>query len=198
MQCLVQFICMICTYIYRYIYIKWHPKTAFLFATHAVILTLPHFTCFNVNLYFSVFPFLFTLSFPFSFFIKRVLEDERSSFSLFFFLLKALSKVLCVDSLRYLRERLALQHLLPAVPSRCAIVREDPEDSGPSYPRSLRYLGYRVADRFSASRQSRISITSGTPRCMNSFRFRMHSCAFCLPYCLVRTGDGIVVAPSPL
>lgn len=65
-------------------------------------------------------------SFSFSFFIKRVVEDERSSFS-FFFLSKALFKVLCVDSLRYLQERLALQHLLPAVPSRCAIVHEDPK-----------------------------------------------------------------------
>lgn len=119
--------------------------------------------------------FCLSLSFyaPFSFFfpfIKRVLEDERSSlFFLFFFSLKALSKVLCVDSLRYLQERLALQHLLPAVPSRCAIMREEPEDSGASYPKSpsgisssrppfgLATIAYQHA--------------SGTPRCMNSFDF---------------------------
>jgi len=114
-------------YVYIDIYIKWHPKTAFLFATHAVILTLPHFTCFNVILYFSVFPFLFTLSFPFHFHYQTYSRRRKVS-SLSFLFSKALSKVLCVDSLRYLQERLALQHLLPAVPSRYAIVREDPEE----------------------------------------------------------------------
>lgn len=156
---------MICTYIYRYIYIKWHPKTAFLFATHAVILTLPHFTCFNVILYFYVFPFLFTLSFPFSFFIKRVFSKTKGLRLSLFFFSKALSKVLCVDSLRYLQERLALQHLLPAVPSRCTTMRED---SGASYSRSL---GYRVAGPPFGLATIAHQHASGTPRCMNSFDF---------------------------
>lgn len=83
MQCLVQFICMICTYIYIDIYIKWHPKTAFLFATHAVILTLPHFTCFDVTLYVYILFFLRSL-FLVSFSIKRVFEGKK--FLFFFFL----------------------------------------------------------------------------------------------------------------
>lgn len=125
MQCLVQFICMICTYIYRYIY-KVASKNGFLICnacSHSHSPTLHLFQ--RYSLFFSVFPFLFMLSFSFSFFIKRVSRRRKvSAFS--FFLSKALFKVLCVDSLRYLQERLALQHLLPAVPSRCAIVREDP------------------------------------------------------------------------
>lgn len=83
MQCLVQFICMICTYIYIDIYIKWHPKTAFLFATHAVILTLPHFTFVSTLLSMYIYYFLFTFSFFFvSVSIKRVFEDKR--FLIFF------------------------------------------------------------------------------------------------------------------
>lgn len=62
------------TYIYIDIYIKWHPKTAFLFATHAVILTLPHFTCSDVTLYVYILFFLRSL-FLLSFSIKRVFED---------------------------------------------------------------------------------------------------------------------------
>lgn len=170
MQCLVQFICMICTYIYRYIY-KVASKNGFLICnacSHSHSPTLHLFQRYSLFLCLSLsFNALFSF---YSFIIKRVLEDERSSLS-FFYLSKALSKVLCVNSLRYLQERLALQHLLPAVPSRCVIVREDPEDSGASYPEIATMYG------ISSGRPPRGLATiayqhaSGTPRCMNSFHF---------------------------
>lgn len=107
-----------------------------------------------VSILFSIFmsfPFFLRSLFLFLSLLNAFSKTKGLRLSLFFFS-KALSKVLCVDSLRYLQERLALQHLLPAVPSRCTTMRED---SGASYSRSL---GYRVADHLSASRQSRISM----------------------------------------
>lgn len=124
MQCLVQFICMICTYIYRYIY-KVASKNGFLICNAC---NHSHSPTLHLFQRYSVIFFCFSLSFYalFSFFFHyQTRSRRRKVFAFFFFFRKTLSKVLCVDSLRYLQERLALQHLLPAVPSRYAIVRED-------------------------------------------------------------------------
>lgn len=188
---------MICTYIYRYIY-KVASKNGFLICnacSHSHSPTLHLFQRYSLFFCFSLsFHALFSF---YSFIIKRVLEDERSSLS-FFNLSKALSKVLCVNSLRYLQERLALQHLLPAVPSRCVIVREDPEDSGASYPEIATMYGDIEWPTASWPRDNRVSACVWHSSLHELISFRMHSYAFCLPYCLVRTGYGIVVAPSPL
>lgn len=115
---------MICTYIYRYIYIyKVASKNGFLICnacshSHSPTLHLSQ----RYSLF--VFPFLFTL--PFSFFFLYQTRTRRRkvfAFSLSFFFLfqKALSKVLCVDSLRYLQRASSAT----APPTCCAIAMRD-------------------------------------------------------------------------
>jgi len=58
---------------------------------------------------------LFPVFFLFSLRIERAPRKTEGHRSLS---KDSFSKVLCIDSLRYLQERLALQHLLPAMPSR--------------------------------------------------------------------------------
>lgn len=140
----------------------------------------------------SVFPFLFFSRslFPFSFSVQRGIRKTEGHCSL----LKAL--FFQVDSLRYLQERLALQHLLPAMPSRSrdhARMR----DSIERIP-DIADLGYRLESVNSPPRDNHVSACIWHSSLHELTRFRLHSCAFCLPYCLVRTGYGIVVAPSPL
>lgn len=101
-------------YIYRYIY-KVASKNGFLILQRMQSFSLSHTSRFNDTLYFPAFPFLFTLPSP---------CPNRSAVSIFDPLLTGFpfSKVSRVNSLRYLRECLALLHFLPAVPGRCAIV----------------------------------------------------------------------------
>lgn len=147
-------------YIYRYIY-KVASKNGFLICnacSHSHSPTLHVSTLLSI---FQSFPFIKTLSFLLLFSLLNAFFEHKVP-------LMALSKVLRVDSLRYLQERLALQHLLPAVPSRCMIVR--PENSGASsYP--IIAMGCRAIDHLVVASTITDRRASGTPRCMNLLDF---------------------------
>jgi hypothetical protein len=98
---------------------------------------------------------LLPVFFLFSLYIERAPRKTEGHCSLS---KDSFSKVLCIDSLRYLQERLALQHLLPAMPSRSRDRARGRGNSKTSRASDIAHSEHRRAtDRLilAASRRSR-------------------------------------------
>lgn len=153
-------------YIYRYIY-KVASKNGFLICnacSHSHSPTLHLFRRYSLCIY----SFLFTLSLFFFLYLLNAFSKIRDFYFSFLFKKGVFPRCCASNSLRYLQERLALQHLLPAVPSRYVIARGVRRTQYTSYPIWSSRSEIRVVDYLATIPYRH---ASGTPRCMNSFDF---------------------------